>query len=229
MLNFTTALNSTGGTNNLGHNWWGTYSGSAPAGLDAAAWAARLGSPVSSWADGSGTAVLGSAQLTGGSGTAVVVSHGRANWPFGVGIIGSADMMCSDYYDFFVVNGSGLWEVTVPVDDNAGCNLNTLAGLRLYWITDIAECAAPTSQDCWDLLQGNVTAVGQNLVASNIAAVDLGGTPFVAGDSGGFEPTAITLQSLQIKTAAAPLWLSLLFGIVLAGLTITTTTHKRRS
>jgi hypothetical protein len=225
---YTTALNATGGSSNLAHNWWGKYSDPIPPGLDVNSWDARLGAPVVSWTVGDGTAVLGAAQLTGGSGTAVIVSHGRANWPFGVGIIGSANMMCSDYYDFFTVNGGGTWSLEVPVDNTAACNLNTLAGLRLFWIPDILDCNTPNNSACWDLVMG-VTANGQNLVASNLTVVDLGGTPFVAGDSDGFDPTAITLQSVRVAAKDNPLWLLLLLGFTFISLSFGTIKFNRRS
>jgi hypothetical protein len=225
---YTTALNATGGSSNLAHNWWGKYSDPIPPGLDVNSWDARLGAPVVSWTDGDGTAVLGAAQLTGGSGTAVIVSHGRANWPFGVGIIGSANMMCSDYYDFFTVNGGGTWSLEVPVDNTAAGNLNTLAGLRLFWIPDILDCNTPNNSACWDLVTG-VTANGQNLVASNLTEVDLGGTPFVAGDSDGFDPTAITLQSVRVAAKDNPIWLLLLLGFTFISLSFGTIKFNRRS
>jgi uncharacterized repeat protein (TIGR01451 family) len=215
---FTTAVNASGGSHNLAHNWWGTYSDPAPAGLDAPSWAARLGAPVVSWADGSGTAVSGSAQLTGGSGTAVIVNHGRANWPFGNGIVGSANMMCSDYYDYFTVNGSGLWSVVLPVDNTAGCNTYTLAELELYWIMDITECNMPNAPDCWDLISTNVSANGQNLVASGLSVTDLGGTPFVAGDNEGSTPTAVVLRTFDVTPKTEPTVLFILVGLAFISL-----------
>lgn len=228
IFGYTTAVNATGGVNNLAHNWWGTHSGPAPTGLDAPAWAARLGAPVSTWAEGDGSAILGDAQLSGGTGTAVIVSHGRDNWPFGVGITGSADMMCSDYYDYFLVNGGGTWTLELPVDNNEDCNLYTLTELKLYWIPDITECVAPNSTACWDLITTNITPNGQNLVASGLSVLDLGGTPFVAGDGDGFDPTAIRLQTLQIKPDTNSIWL-LLTALPLITLTIGILYYRRRT
>lgn len=177
---FATALNHSGGSNTLGHNWWGTYSDPAPAGLGAAGWAARLGAPVQSWVDGDGSASLGGAQLSGGSGTAVIVSHGRAAWPFGNGITADASDLCSDYYDFFTVAGSGLWSVAVPVDDNLACNQRVRDEQRLYWMPNAVTCTVPDG-DCWER-RVEVAVSGQNLVTIGLTAADLGGTPFVAGD-----------------------------------------------
>ncbi|MFZ0546607.1 MAG: PQQ-dependent sugar dehydrogenase [Candidatus Promineifilaceae bacterium] len=224
---YTTAVNATGGSRSLAHNWWGTYSDPAPPGLAAPDWAARLGAPVVSWADGDGAAVLGAAQLTGGGGTAVIVNHGRSNWPFGVGITGSVISMCSDYYDFFTVNGSGTWSLEVPVDDDTDCNLNALMALKLYWITDIADCDGPGSTSCWDLIVTNISAVGQNLVVSGLTVSDLGGTPFVSGASG--IPTAITLRTARAIPGTDQTWLLLLLGLTFSGLTVGTVQYKRRS
>lgn len=189
---FNTALDHSGGSPHLKHNWWGAYSGPAPVGLDAAAWAARLGAPMQSWAEGSGSASLGAAQLSGGSGTAVVVSHGRDHHPFGSGISANPADLCSDYYDFFTVNASGLWRVATPVDDNAACNQRALAALRLYWIPDITACGPSGNNACWQLRLG-VTAEGQTLAAAGLSVADLGGTPFAAGSSEGGGSTAVYL------------------------------------
>ncbi len=178
---FDTVLDSADGTANLRHNWWGRYDGAVPAGLDAAAWAARLGAPIQNWAEGSNSATLGGAQLSGGSGTAVIISHGRTNAPFGQPIAADVADLCSDYYDFFIVGGSGTWQVAVPVDDNPDCNQRVRDEMRLYWIENIADCATPGSSICWDLRTA-VTISGQNLVTTGLSVADLGGTPFVAGD-----------------------------------------------
>lgn len=146
---FATARSGAGGAVNLFHNWWGTNSPTqtAPSGLSAADWQARLGAPVNTWADGNSSASLGNANLSGGAGTAVIVSHGRglSNAPFGSGIDPDANAMCSDYYDFFTEGGSDNWNVTVPVSDTAVCNDNVLTPGFIYWIpvttTYSSECS----------------------------------------------------------------------------------------
>ena len=127
-------------------------------------------------------------------------------------------MMCSDYYDFFTVNGSGLWSVVLPVDNTAGCNTYTLAELELYWITDITECNMPNAPDCWDLISTNVSANGQNLVASGLSVTDLGGTPFVAGDNEGSTPTAVVLRTFDVTPKTEPTVLFILVGLAFISL-----------
>ncbi|HTP10557.1 MAG TPA: right-handed parallel beta-helix repeat-containing protein, partial [Anaerolineae bacterium] len=201
--NFTTGLNSSGGTANLKHNWWGTYVDPAPSGLSASDWQARLGAPIQAWIDGANAVTLGSANLSGGVGTAVIVDHGRgsANAPFGNGIAPYANNMCSDYYDFFTVNGSGSWTVSVPVDNTAACNSQTLDPGKVFWIPYTTnygvECTANNGA-CWDLVATNVITSGQNIVVSNLSVAELGGTPFVAGSTTGTDPTAVALVSLEV-------------------------------
>jgi hypothetical protein len=204
---FTTGLINNGGSANLGHNWWGSYSDPAPAGLAASDWQARLGAPIQSWIDGSNSVTLGNAHLSGGAGTAVIVEHGRnqTNAPFGNGIAPHVNNMCSDFYDFFTVNGSGNWNVSVPVDNTADCNSQTLNPGKVFWIpyttTYSIECTA-ANPACWDLITTNVVTSGQNIVVSNLSVAALGGTPFVAGSDGGNDPTAVALVSFVAVPAA---------------------------
>jgi hypothetical protein len=211
--NFTTGLIDGGGsTTNLKHNWWGTYADPVPTGLSAADWQARLGAPILTWADGVNGAALLTATLSGGTGMAVIVNHGRglANAPFDNGITSHADNMCSDFYDFFTVNGSGNWNVSVPVDNTTACNSQTLDPGKIFWIpfttTYSIECTA-TNPACWDLITNTVTTSvstsGQNIAVSNLSVADLGGTPFVAGSDGGNDPTAVTLTAFgSVPTAS---------------------------
>jgi hypothetical protein len=73
---FTTGVNNTGGSLNAGHNWWGAHDPVPASVNDTNAFDYRLGAAVSSWSD---AGALGDASLTtaGGSGTPVIVSHGR--------------------------------------------------------------------------------------------------------------------------------------------------------
>jgi hypothetical protein len=187
------------GTPNIGHNYWGTNdpSAAAPSGISPADWARRLGASRGGWAEGSGAATLISATLSGGSGTAVIVSHGRgaANAPFGNGIAPYVNQMCSDFYDFFTIGGSGSWTVQIPVDNTSNCNANTLAFKRAAWITDLTQCTPTTNPACWSAYPAaNITTNGQNLLLNGVTTAQLGGTPFVAGSTTGTDPTAVTLE-----------------------------------
>ena len=196
---WTTAYSSSGGTASLGNNWWGTsdYNAADP-GLPSGDWAKRLGADINTWSVGSNSATLGNAKLSGGSGTAVVVSFGRgqANAPFGNGVTPSVNNMCSDYYDFFVRSASGSWTVTVPVDNSSACNTKTLNQDKLGWISDVSHCAA-TDTTCWEHAP-NVSHSGQNLLSSNLTPTQLSGTHFVAGDSDGNDPTAVRVNTMKV-------------------------------
>ncbi len=184
---------------NARHNWWGGYS-AQPAGVDNDSWNYRLGAAVGSW----GMGALGSATLTaaGGSGTAVIVSHGRglANVPFGKGIDPYASAVCSDYYDFFVLNASGNWTVSVPVDGAANCDSAAAANaLYQFALSGAAPDVACVGGACWNAPPG-VSANGRQLEVTLDAANVLLGTPFVAGDNtpNSNDPTAVTLASFSV-------------------------------
>jgi hypothetical protein len=213
---FTTAYIGTGGTFYAGHNWWGSNDPNAPQplGLGTADWQARLGARVKNWQAGTNTATLldsrngGASSLSGGSGTAVVVSFGRAvnpsEAPFGNGGSGYVNSMCSDFYDFFVLpGGSGTWQVEIPVDNNTNCNAFARNLDVVYFLpvttTYNTSCSPASNPHCWvRVSKANITHPGQMLRISNLAATDLGGTSFVAG-SGNDSPTAIQLVSLRAQ------------------------------
>jgi hypothetical protein len=214
LTHFTGAYTGSG-TPSIGHNYWGTqvYSAPAPAGMPAAEWLKRMGAPVSSYAEGSGGASLGSATLTGGTGIAVIVNFGRgtANAPFTNGVAGHVDAMCSAFYDYFTLGGSGSWTLHLPVDATpAGCVDNTLNQNRMLRITDIAQCA-PTDSACWHAVPA-VTHTGSDLALAGLTAADLDGTHFVANDTGGGTPTAIGVSLFGRNIETSNLWL----GLVLA-------------
>ncbi|MCA9960694.1 MAG: CSLREA domain-containing protein [Anaerolineales bacterium] len=222
---FSTSVNITGTRNTfLGHNWW---TNGITTGLTITEWQRRLGAPVVSWLDGWGDTTLGNARLHSPSAAgpsypardvSVIVNHGRANYPFGNGTMGHADNMCSDYYDFFVVHTSSSiapannWTVSLPVDDNTNCNLNTRDPEKLFRVTNINECSPASNPACWDLVPGSqVSVVGQNLEATPLTAAELQGTPFVAGSAGGYDPTAVSIASFvpvsQEQVASLLPWL----------------------
>ncbi|HEY4720292.1 MAG TPA: hypothetical protein VII92_00480, partial [Anaerolineae bacterium] len=227
ILTFTTAY-AGAGTPAIGHNFWGTNdpTASAPAGMLADEWPKRLGAPVGAWSDGIGpggaslVTGINTATLSGGSGTDVIVSYGRglANAPFGNGITPYANQMCSDYYDFFTVGGSGTYTATVPVDNTANCNTNTLNAKKVFWITTTLSLCSPASNTaCWGLVPTTTLTVnisGQNLVIAGLTVAQLGGTSFVAGDTGGDDPTAITLREIgATSNIDGRGWLIVLLGL----------------
>ena len=229
---FTTAY-AGAGTPGIGHNYWGTTNPTAPVptGMPPAEWLQRLGAPRVTWAEGVGSASLISATLGGGTGTAVIVSMGRAaapaNAPFGNGVAGHVNQMCSDFYDYFTVGGGGTWTLNTPVDNNGACNLQTLAADRLFRITSLASCSPAGNTLCWSLTTP-VTHTGQNLVASNLTVAALGGTHFVAGDNVGTDPTAITVRSLAAQSSDFTLPIGLIVFVGLVGVLALWQVRKRQ-
>jgi hypothetical protein len=230
------AAYSGSGTHNLGHNYWGTRDplAAAPTGFSTGEWDGRLGAPVLQWAEGSGSATLvtgvNTATLSGGSGTAVVVSMGRgqANAPFDNGLAPYVNQMCSDFYDLFTVNGSGTWTAQIPVDGAPNCTTNTLTPERVTWIKSLAQCSPTGNTACWNSIDPlRVSVSGPNLLIGNLTVAELGGTPFVAGDINGMDPTAIHLTQM---TANSPLALPLLAlgAAIIIGLSVSALVLRRR-
>lgn len=186
ITNFVTALSREGGTFNGQHNWWGRSSGPAPDGLEIDIWAQRLYAPVIEWSAGLGETTLGEANLNGGSGVAVIVSHPRdtfdspyaekAGPPF-------SSLTCSPFYDFFVVEGSGLWTVQVPVDDTPEC-ATVLDKRQISWYAEPERCFEISSQECWELVPPEtiVAVEGRRVVVSDLDTEELATSIIVAGD-----------------------------------------------
>jgi hypothetical protein len=234
-----TAAYSGSGTPAIGHNYWGTNNpaAAAPSGMPGTEWPKRLGAPVSSWSDGTAPAgaSLGGASLTGGSaGTLVVVSHGRgaiSHVPFGNGIAPYANQTCSDYYDFFTLSGSGTFTALVPVDNNPNCNTNTLTPRNVYWVTNLASCSSSTPNTlCWNLVSAGTSVNGQGIQIAGLTNTDLGGTPFVAGDPSGRDPTAVTLTNFAAtETVGANVGWVWLVVVVLLSLGLLWWASRRRA
>jgi hypothetical protein len=233
---YTTPLSRTSSsTTNVAHNWWGDYD-TQPGGVSTTDWQARLGAPLVVlgdnvvWATGSNAATLDGATLSGDTGsgdtgTAVIVNHGHSYSDAPFGNIAPGIDPCSNYYDFFTVNGSGTWNVSVPVDNSPECAAQTLDPGKIFWIppgTDYAaDCIAPndTNPTCWDLITPTLVITGgQMITVANLSADDLGGTQFVAGSTTGTDPTAVAIVGFAATTdrSAAPA------GIILAGVMIAT-------
>jgi uncharacterized repeat protein (TIGR01451 family) len=207
-----------GGSADLGNNYWGVdaYDATDP-GLPGDGWQRRLGAAIAQWSGGSDSATLGGASLGGGTGIAVIISHGRgsAAAPFDSGVAPYVDETCSDFYDFFVREATGLWTVRVPVDPTAACSSdpgNPLTNDRLYTIPDIGDCA-PGSAGCWNLAP-NLSHSGSQLISSGLSPAALSGTPFVAGTPEGLDPTAVQLSVTTAGADGFPFWLPLLLALV---------------
>ncbi|GAB4494844.1 MAG: hypothetical protein OHK0052_00840 [Anaerolineales bacterium] len=207
---------TTAGSTNAAHNWWGTYT-TKPSGISAADWQQRLGAPITGWGQGT----LGGAAISGGSGSGVIVSHGRgvSNAPFGQAISPAGDTQCSPYYDFFVTTGSsGTWQVTIPIDADAACD-SVYTNLQMF-VFDLSAPACMSSgtpnSACWDLLSApaeTIVQAGRGLRWTTASVEELGGTPLVAANPAGEDPTAIELLRLE---SAHTTWAAAVLALTLA-------------
>lgn len=212
------------------HNWWGEGATALTVG-NADAFDYRLGAPMVDWSNQGTLADTGNARLAmitpqAGTGRGVIVTHGRGTdaVPFDKELYPT---ICSDYYDFFVFGGSAgsTWDVTVPVDSTAGCEMNTAGGtaltnqLLMFVLTgsnapDTSCTVIPNT--CWPLYP-TITRTGSSgsyaLTAENVAVNELGATPFSTGDDGG--PTAINLVNVSLSSTTYLIVLLGLLGLFL--------------
>lgn len=225
-------VESLGGIINARHNWW---SGAASIG-DADAETYRLGADVEAWGEGA----LGGATISGGTGTGVIVSHGRgdANAPFGKATLADGNTQCSDYYDFFTAPGaSGTWNVLIPIDAGTGCD--SVYNNRQIVVFAIDGAGAPDltcSPDtaCWN----STSAVNSNpkvQMGRNVGirwaatTTQLGGTPIVAANQDGNDPTALTLRDLSAQSRSFNWTLVLMVAALVAAMTASGLILRRRS
>ena len=193
------------------HNWFGVGATELTVG-DSDAFAFRLGASRAAWSDGgslvdSGNGRLATIVATSGSGTGIIISHGRgiANEPFATNAFSYG---CTDYYDFFVVDGSvgSTWDVSLPIDGTVDCESFVAGGtwatnLLYKFATVTTPLGAPdttcSTTICWDLWSNNdtITRSGSSgsytLTADDVPLTELFGTPFIAGVPS--SPTAISL------------------------------------
>jgi hypothetical protein len=218
------------GTVSAPHNWWGTYT-SQPTGVTSADWGKRLGAEIESW----GEDTLGDASISGGTGTGVVISHGRGsgNAPFDQATTEDGNSQCSDYYDFFVApGGSGTWDVTVPIDDIGGCDaVYNNRALFLFDASGTCMTSGSPDVDCWDHLVDNlgytVAQLGnRKLRWSGASTANLGGTPLASGNQDLNDPTAINMVSVS---ASSNIWLAvgLVVGVSVLALGALVVLRKR--
>ncbi|MCI0521416.1 MAG: hypothetical protein L0Z70_14305 [Chloroflexi bacterium] len=217
------------GTFNGRHNWWGA--GATEVGIgDADAYAYRLGADVAAWGEGS----LGGASITAdtATGTGVIVSHGRgdANAPFGQATTADGNTQCSDYFDVFTAPGAtaGNWLVTIPVDAGNGCdytyNNRQLFRFDLTAGAPTPACTAlPVDPLCWDDLKDTaaetLVQMGRTVGVrwQTASTAELGGTPIIAGNQDGNDPTAVTMQSVSARSQTAWLpWVILAAALLMA-------------
>ncbi len=181
ITNFTTGIDDPGAALNARHNWWGTYS-VRPGGVNDDSWNYRLGAPVETW----GIDTLGDAALisAGGSGQGIIISHGYGadRAPFGQTALPYGSVLCSDYYDYFVLNAAGVWTVRVPLDTAVvGCDAQDLTLYRFASTGGGWPNTSCSGADCWQTPPG-VIRNGDTLEVTLDAGTILQGTPFVASN-----------------------------------------------
>ncbi|HZU86571.1 MAG TPA: hypothetical protein VFF78_03740, partial [Anaerolineaceae bacterium] len=226
----------TDGTVNARHNWWDAINPTNVGQTDAYNY--RLGADVMSYnaATGSADASLadtlagGNITLSGGgtNATRVIVNHGHLlpNVPFGKGqaMYTDTEPPCADFYDLFVVGGSGTYAAGMPV--KAGlCQTNASLNPHLWRMSLVntdqpnTACNALDKTDCW--VQMNGAYSGGVITVSGLSNADLGGTPFVPSNESSHSPTSIQLVALTARsgfgTPAALVLVSLSVVALLAG------------
>ncbi len=208
---FTLGVTNSGGAFIGRHNWWGSKHPTTVNNIDAEIH--RLGSPVVTWSEGAGAATLGAARMTGitgATGTAVIVNHGN-DAPF----VTPTQTMCSDYFDFFTIAGTGNWDLSLPVNTGpVGCAA-TYASKKVAYVPSIAACTNPAG--CWIAYPSDFirTDPGDILSMLSVPSAALEGTPFVAGSTTGTGPTALNLISLKATSGGKPAYGLIVFSLLL--------------
>lgn len=242
--NTTPGATRTGGTGTLRNNWWdcpGTaFASSCISTFAAQDWQYRLGAAVQAWSEGDGSAALDdlgdpavqNATLSGGTGTAVIVSYGAGtdenNAPFAKNDPDAGNQpICSDYFDVFVLPGAtGTWQAQVPRYADAvqpGCsNVTTLYTFDLESQDTpayTAACAVPPSDNLnacyWN--DTPATQSGGTFTLGGQTPPDLLGTPLALGQIDDSNPTSITLLAFAAQPGHGhlPALLPVVVGLVL--------------
>jgi hypothetical protein len=203
-VNTNTSLNAATniGGDNVKCNYWNSYNIT-----DAAQYEKRLGAPVSTYIEGTGTLALGRAELTAGTGSRVIVNMGRGAPPFNNGTVLGLGAQTSDFFAFCLSRtGTDLGTITVTSDAvAAGAN-----GHRLYRIDDTTECSPSTNTQCWD--HTGATSAG-GAVSAPLTPTSSTEGQYVVGNQ--VDPTAITLSDLDATSAVTP-WPLILAAVVVA-------------
>lgn len=203
-------LASATGTYNAGHNWWGDYADPAPAGVDADSWNYRLGSVVDAYADATGgTVSLADSTMNGnatlsGAGRLVLVSHGRAatvaEAPFGKAVPGEIGAnQCTDFYDAFTIGGSGVYDLSLPIDPGA-CQTVAAAhpSIQRFQVEGDGspDATCTSSTPCWNNLLATWDGANSELDAVGVPIGFFIGTPFTAPSINSNNPTVIVMSAL---------------------------------
>ncbi len=217
-VNTNTSLNAATniGGDNVKCNYWNSYNIN-----DATQYEKRLGSPVSTYIEGTGALTLGRADLAAGTGNRVIVNMGRGTPPFNNGTVLGLGAQTSDFFAFCLARGgTALGNITVTSDAVAA----GATGHRLYRIDDTTECSPSTNMACWD--HTGATSAG-GAVSAVLAPTASNEGQYVIGNQ--VDPTAITLSDLNATTTPTPWPLVLAAAIVVAAMLALGLVLRRRA
>ncbi len=206
------AATKSAGTSNVTCNYWSasTISGF---GTD---FTERLGAPMVSYNEGSGTLTLDAASLAANGGTQVIVGMGRVNNPFGNGTVEGLGARVSDYYAACGTGATALSGLITIVGDSVTPGPT---GFRLYSITNPLECSPASNTACWDYQNVSCTTAGCSVTGS--VARD---GHFMVGNE--VDPTAVSLQSFG-QQSGVMLWPVAVLLALMAGMTFVAVRRRR--
>jgi CSLREA domain-containing protein len=217
LTGYAQAVQLNAGSASLGHNWWGDYNDAGrPTNLSNADWNSRLGASVQHFVDGSGSvslsdALAGANAELSGNGTLVLVSHGSglAAVPFGKGTLEHTQNACAEYYDFFVLGGSGDYTLLLPVKTGPCATYAETRPAFFHFLLDGGGATQPTCDplaNCWVRIPATYNSTDRQLSAT--VSVDLlHGTPFSTPNEAGKTPTAVQLFNLEARPGHPTGWI----------------------
>jgi hypothetical protein len=167
-------------------------------------------------ADGSGivslsNALAGANAQLSGSGTLAIVFHdsGLTAVPFGKGVLAPTQNACAEYYDFFVLGGSGSYTLLLPVKADACATYLEAHPWVLHFLLDGSGVTQPTCtpiNTCWVSVAATYNSTNRQLSAT--LSVDLlHGTPFSAPNEVGQTPSVIQLLDLEARSSGPGGWI----------------------
>ncbi len=177
------------------YNWWGRGTGASPAGLPIETWNRRLLAVPTEWNIAPEQVTLGGASLRGTSGTAAIVRYERTTFdlPSQEQESPVSEILCSDYYTLFTIDGGGLWEVRIPIDDTPDCQA-VLERQKLFRVSSVQTCRGLLADlDCWERLPPSdrptidrptisLASEEQQLVLRGLQTPDLEAIVYMAAD-----------------------------------------------
>ncbi len=212
------------GSANLRHNWWGASADAASIGQNDA-YDFRLGANVMDW----DTLTLDEAKMRNldGQGVGIIISHdrGETQAPFGAATSSDGNSQCSDYFDYFTVNGGGSWLVEIPIDNTPSGCIDVHTNGTIFGFAQTANGAPDTScvaGACWQSFAQSTSLVRPNNVRLRLDASQLQGTPIVAANIEGNDPTAVSLSDLSTmpNSPRLAILLGIAVGLFLTGVAL---------